>query len=385
MTNKSEQKISLLKLITFALTVLILSSFHSSSNAASIESKRNSIQQQIERDRAKIFELKLREKKEVNKLYDKQIKLEQTETKLANSKEALHNTKQKLNNLQGDLISAKSEYSQTEYQVGQRLKQIYKGERISLLNLILASNNISTLLDRIYYQKRLANIDKRILSDMRANAQRLAAIAQNIEYQKNSLANTVVSIQRQEQNIKSSISSTQYMINKLRTDRATYEQAEKELAKESDRLATMIESGERTSKNNFETVTSFLKPISGGISSPFGWRRHPIFGSRSFHSGVDIAGANHGAIRASNSGKVIYSGWYGGYGKVVIINHGKFKGSPTSTLYAHLSRSAVSVGQHVKKGAIVGYEGSTGYSTGPHLHFEIRKNGRPTNPLSYIH
>ena len=89
-------------------------------------------------------------------------------------------------------------------------------------------------------------------------------------------------------------------------------------------------------------------------------------------------------IRAANSGRVIYTGWYGGYGKVVIIDHGNVHGKPTSTLYAHQSRIAASNGNNVSRGQIIGYVGSTGYSTGPHLHFEVRINGRPVNPLNYI-
>ena len=130
--------------------------------------------------------------------------------------------------------------------------------------------------------------------------------------------------------------------------------------------------------------TGFMRPISGRITSPFGWRTHPIFNSRTFHSGVDIAGPNRGSIRASNSGKVIYSGWYGGYGKVVILDHGSVNGRPITTLYAHMSSIKVSQGQFVNKGDVVGFEGTTGYSTGPHVHFEVRVNGKPNNPLNYI-
>ena len=102
------------------------------------------------------------------------------------------------------------------------------------------------------------------------------------------------------------------------------------------------------------------------------------------HSGIDIGGPNLGDIKASNSGKVIYSGWYGGYGKVVIIEHGIINGKPVTTLYAHMSSIAVSNGTKVSKGQVIGYEGTTGYSTGPHCHFEVRVNGQPNNPLNYI-
>ena len=173
------------------------------------------------------------------------------------------------------------------------------------------------------------------------------------------------------------------MIHKLRTDRVAYEKAEKELAKQSASIGTMINRSSHSS-GDIKVASGFIKPISGRITSPFGYRTHPIFKSRSFHSGVDIAGPYRGSVRASNSGKVIYTGWYGGYGKVVIIDHGRVNGKQISTLYAHLDSVSVSNGAYVSKGQVVGREGTTGYSTGPHCHFEVRVNGKPDNPLNYI-
>ena len=173
------------------------------------------------------------------------------------------------------------------------------------------------------------------------------------------------------------------MINKYKTDRKTYEQAERELARQSASIQSMI--ARNGGSSNVKVASGgFMRPINGRITSPFGWRTHPIFNSRTFHSGVDIAGPNRGSIYASNSGKVIFSGWYGGYGKVVIVDHGNVGGKPTTTLYAHMSSIKVSQGQTVNKGDVLGYEGTTGYSTGPHVHFEVRINGKPNNPLNYI-
>jgi murein DD-endopeptidase MepM/ murein hydrolase activator NlpD len=121
-------------------------------------------------------------------------------------------------------------------------------------------------------------------------------------------------------------------------------------------------------------------PLRAAITSPFGFRRHPIFGGRKFHTGIDLAGPNHSPIKAADSGTVIYSGGYGGYGRVVIVSHGK----GMATLYAHMSKIAVSTGTNVSKGEVVGYEGSTGFSTGPHLHFEVRVDGKPNNPLNFV-
>ncbi len=121
-------------------------------------------------------------------------------------------------------------------------------------------------------------------------------------------------------------------------------------------------------------------PTGGPITSDYGWRIHPVLGYRRMHTGIDI-GAGYGrAIKATDSGNVIHSGWCGGYGYTVIIDHGK----GISTLYAHCSKIYVRRGQAVFKGSTVAAVGSTGMSTGPHLHFEVRVNGVPVSPWGYI-
>jgi murein DD-endopeptidase MepM/ murein hydrolase activator NlpD len=143
-----------------------------------------------------------------------------------------------------------------------------------------------------------------------------------------------------------------------------------------------MESSRRHGKHGSMSVGSgnMSYPLVAQVTSPFGWRTHPIFGVRRFHTGVDLAGPNHSTIKAADSGSVLYTGWYGGYGKVVIVSHG----NGMATLYAHLSKIAANVGDNVSKGDVIGYEGTTGFSTGPHLHFETRVNGVPNNPMNYL-
>ena len=124
----------------------------------------------------------------------------------------------------------------------------------------------------------------------------------------------------------------------------------------------------------------FIWPAQGPVVSPFGMRWHPILGGYRMHTGIDI-GASYGSpIIASDDGVVLFTGWYGGYGNTVILDHG----SGLSTLYAHCSAILVSQGQQVARGQAIARVGATGYATGPHLHFEIRVNGVPVNPLSRL-
>ena len=123
-----------------------------------------------------------------------------------------------------------------------------------------------------------------------------------------------------------------------------------------------------------------LWPVSGTISSGFGWRRGPFGGSSEHHDGVDIPARTGTQIRAAGGGTVTFAGWRNGHGITVIINHG----NGISTLYAHNTRNLVTVGQRVSRGDVIAQVGSTGRSTGPHLHFEVHVNGRPVNPRPFM-
>jgi murein DD-endopeptidase MepM/ murein hydrolase activator NlpD len=122
------------------------------------------------------------------------------------------------------------------------------------------------------------------------------------------------------------------------------------------------------------------RPVPGGISSPFGPRYHPILHYTRVHSGADMSAGSGTPIHACRSGVVVIAGSQGGYGNAVVIDHG----GGMATLYAHQSSIATSVGAHVAAGQVIGYVGSTGMSTGPHLHFEVRLSGNPVDPAPYL-
>ena len=126
--------------------------------------------------------------------------------------------------------------------------------------------------------------------------------------------------------------------------------------------------------------SGFRWPIMGRINSPFGWRTHPVTRRRDFHTGIDIKANRNDPIKAAGSGHVVYSGWMGGYGKVLVIEHSNGQ----STLYAHCSSLLFGKGANVSSGQLIARIGTTGRSTGPHLHFEVRNGSSPVNPIKYL-
>lgn len=340
-----------------------------------------SLERRHQENKAKIKRLKWLESIESNKLYRNQRKLEQNESYLQNSKMRYTSTQMRLGQLEAEYKKAQREYELNTAQSAKRINLIYRQQRAGLLNAILSTTDVNTLSDYIYYNNIIMKRDKAKVEQSKKMSKNLAALKSKIETERDILNRSIMEINQQQKSIKRAIDENSSMIEKLRNDRAYYERAEKELARQSSSLGEMIK---KTSSSNIKVSSGFMKPINGPITSPFGWRIHPIFKSRTFHTGVDIGGPYNGAVKAANSGKVIFVNWYGGYGKVVIIDHGTINGSKVTTLYAHLNSYAVAVGNNVQKGQVIGREGTTGYSTGPHVHFEVRINGKPTNPLNYI-
>jgi len=161
------------------------------------------------------------------------------------------------------------------------------------------------------------------------------------------------------------------------------EEAEREMSRTNSRIKELIKKKIEEDRKKKYGTTPFGKiqwPIAGKVTSLFGNRLHPIFGDYRMHTGIDIDADSGTPIHACAKGTVIYAGWLSGYGNVVIIQHN----NTHSSVYAHQRAYFVREEQAVELGEVIGEVGSTGWSTGPHLHFEIRINGEPVNPMNYL-
>ncbi len=344
---------------------------------------------QIEQQRHEFHEqalkARMKEKAALLRLNKIETKLNATTGVLNEHKHELKKTETKITEVKEHITKTQTDASTLSQDAGDRLREIYEGQRLSLIEMMFQVDSLQSFLDKWYFQERVAEEDKVLLQDLRAKAAVLAEHKERLGAKANQLGDIVSEFAKKAMLIAKEKLEQEQTASRLKTQRAFFEQAEQQLAEESHHLETQIlemETSHRRSTKNMTVGSGNLAyPISAQVTSPFGWRRHPIFGVRRFHTGVDLAGPNHSAIRAADSGNVLYTGWYGGYGKVVIVSHGK----GMATLYAHLSKIATNAGDNVSKGDVVGYEGTTGFSTGPHLHFEVRYNGIPNNPLNYLH
>ena len=375
---------------TVSYILIILSLFlgcFAFADTPQLDNEKKDIEAQRGQAKQQIHKLKLLEKIETNKLVKNQQRLENTQHSLQKNKKEYSNAQSEMQNLERKLDVLLRDNRKHLAYTEKRIIQIFKHKRTNYIDFLMNAGDINAFLDRLYFENIIIAYDKKKLRETKACAREMLALKSRIDIHKKNLENSIATINRQETDIKYAISKNEELIKKLQTDRATWEKAERDLAKQSRAISLMI--NKEIKRNEKEGVSvavvgGFTRPVNGKITSPFGTRIHPIFKRRIFHSGVDI-GAPYGTpIKAANSGRVMFVGWYNGYGKVVIIDHGKINNIPTTTLYAHMSQSTVKQGSNVAKGQVIGKVGTTGYSTGPHLHFEVRQNGNPVNPLNFV-
>ncbi len=262
----------------------------------------------------------------------------------------------------------------------QRLRVMYMNGNIGYLELLLTSENVKDFLNRKDMIQSIADHDTELIKFMKE--------------QKDIVDNKRVELQGQRASVEVTKSKLESRRNDLLKATREKENLMTDLAKdikaaeiEYDKLnayAKEIESKILKLQQNTGPYSGgkmmWPVPASGRITSYFGYRIHPIFKTKKLHTGLDIGVPTGSSIVAGSDGKVIYSDWLGSYGKAVMLDHG----GGIVTLYAHNSALTVNVGQTVKRGNTIAKAGSTGNSTGPHLHFEVRKNGAYVDPLPWV-
>jgi murein DD-endopeptidase MepM/ murein hydrolase activator NlpD len=289
-----------------------------------------------------------------------------------------------------ELKAAENKLTLGQADFEQRVVIAYKTSDLSYVDVVMAATSFEDLVSRLSVVRDLIGGNNRLVGDYEAQRDSVAREKVAIAEKESGVHKAVADLQQQSDQLAAlqaaqaaqkaaSLAMRQQKHTKLaavNSNLALLEQQENQMLAESSSLTGVINGA----SGGGGGTGSLMWPVSGPVTSPFGWRMHPILHVRKFHTGIDI-GVGYGVpIHAADAGTVIYATWMSGYGNVIIIDHG----GGISTLYAHQSSLAVGNGAHVSRGQVVGYVGSTGFSTGPHLHFEVRVNGNPVDPMGYL-
>jgi len=290
-----------------------------------------------------------------NQISYKEAEIEETNLKLEEAIKKLEEKKELLN---------------------ERLRVMYKTGNVGYIEVILGSEDFEDLLSRVDMLKRILVHDKNLIEEMVEQQKSIEEHKVQLEEAHKKLNQFHVEKNQRQESLEANLKKVKVKKKALEKDHQALEAQEDNLNDEADKIAKIIENLKLMEKYVGGKMSWPIKEHRA-ISSYFGNRLHPIFKKTKFHSGIDIP-ANEGAkVNAAQDGRVIYSGWLGGYGKAVMIDHG----GGVVTLYGHNSKLLVKEGEMVKRNQIISLCGSTGYSTGPHLHFEIKKDNSFVDPL----
>ena len=348
----------------------------------SLNSELESIQGQIGNARAQKASAEEIIREIAVKLHTIQVELDAANAEL----DRIHSEEDKVNaqikQIELELEAARKQLLERQALLNKRIRAIYIHGQLNYLEVIMGSKNFSDFANRLELLKRVIRSDYNLIQDIRVRQEQIQAKMNELSLQKQELEKLAAEATKAQQAIEMKRAEQQAVMDSAKAQRDAAEQMEQDLIASSERIRQQIQARQGGGMEPQVIGSGILGyPCSGPITSPFGYRIHPIFGTTIYHSGIDIGVDEGTPVHAADSGVVIYSGsGLTGYGNVVIIDHG----NGLSTLYAHNSALLVSEGESVSKGQVVAYSGMTGYATGPHVHFEVRVNGSPTDPMGYL-
>ena len=304
---------------------------------------------------------------------------------------------QDITKTEAELKAAQERLQSREKVFYKRVRDIYINGRLSYLDVVVGSKDFSDFANRMEMLKRILQADMELINNIKTEREEIASKKAKLEADRAKVLELEKVAQEKQTIINQKKAERQAVLERAMNDRDTAERAYNELMASSASITAMLQqraaeraaaaaaasqggSGGGATTTWVQGTGQLAAPVNAPITSDFGWRIHPIYGTSRLHAGTDFGVDEGTPVHAADGGVVVEAGWISGYGYTVIIDHG----NGMSTLYAHNSDVAVSPGQTVSKGQVVSYSGNTGGSTGPHLHFEVRINGEPTDPMGYL-
>lgn len=318
--------------------------------------------------------------------------LARAETRLDAADARLAGTQARLDAKAKELERSKRLLDLTVERLELRAVSMYKHGPASLVDFVVEADDLRDLVRKFSFAVHLADTDNRILHDVQEEKEAILRAWEVIDDLRGDQAeevarqraerDRVAGIKRVVDGERAAVASElqeQYAeLGDVEAQKRKYSQETQQLRSESASIAAFLRG--RTDTPPTVSPKGMSWPVRGPVTSGFGWRTHPIFGAQRFHAGIDVGAPTGTAIGAAASGQVIFAGQKPGYGSHVIVYHG----GGISTLYGHMSSIGAGNGAQVTRGETIGAVGCTGYCTGPHLHFEVRVNGEPRDPMGWL-
>lgn len=368
-----------LRYIISSLLVLMLTITIIPAQGSSLYDEQRQTQQKIQETERALKEKEAERQRALKELNQLNSSINKTTNEIELLDKKIVILEQSIAKAEKDIEEKEIEVNERSDIFAERFKQSYQVGQVSYLEILFQSSSFSDFLTRFEFLKRLIDNDNQLLAELQAEREALEKKKQELLVSQQNMIKTKVQQEQKKEQLQIASNRSQELVRQLERDKASYQKALDDLERES----KLIEEEIRRLQSKGGTKPSKLSWPTPGftrVTSNYGSRVHPITRVKSFHTGIDIAASQGSNLHAAASGKVLFAGWRGAYGNAIIIDHG----GSMSTFYGHLSAISVKAGQEVKMNEVIGKIGSTGWSTGPHLHFEVRLDGEHTNPRSYL-
>lgn len=390
------RRFKLISLLAVALVLIFLTveAVPVYASLQGLEQKKEEIDRRIKREQGNLKQYRSREAELSDELDRLDRRLEQLQTELTRVNREIGATEEEINRAEETLATTEAELAGKEELFKRRLRAIYEQSAVPYVDVLLGASTFSDFLTRFNNLKIIAANDQRLIEEVTAERDRIQQMKEKLEREKNRLDGMRRQILGSEAELERTVTSRKAVMGELRQEIVRNIEEIKKLEQDSERLENEIRSLINPGGSGISGKLGYPVEPPTRISSGYGWRSDPFTGISSWHGGIDIGTygmANY--ILAAENGQVSLARWYSDYGNCIIIDHG----GGTATLYGHLSSIQVSVGQAVSRGQRIGRAGTTGRSTGVHLHFEVREynrapvryypNGTPdyrNNPMNYF-
>lgn len=364
-------------MIVALLTILALGMETAMASAASL----SQIQKNIKSKQQELNKSKAQEKSLADQVINLDQQISQKEDNIAELESAISEAEAHLVVLETELKAAEEKVDEQNKNLNARLRNMYKNGTVGFIDVLMDSGSFSEFLNNLSLVEKVYTSDKDVLAELQKIYDEIDAKKKEIESAKQELASAKATAEEEKESLQADKSSVEKKKAAIAADSAETQKELERLEADARALTSTINKGSSSGTKYTGGVMVWPAPQYTRISSEFGGRTHPVSGKYKYHSGMDLAAPGGSPILAAASGKVIIAGNTGnGYGNYVVIDHG----GGITTLYGHCSKLLVKKGQSVSRGQQIAKVGSTGLSTGNHLHFEVRVKGACVNPKKYI-